>query len=73
MAIRFIGPSEFLEEVWALDGGADLVASAGPFAEVEDTATVRAEGEVLVGDEDDFAACWAKESFGGHGVSDDRF
>ena len=39
---------ELFEEVGILDGGGDLVVAAGPFAEVEQTAAVGAEGEVLV-------------------------
>ena len=58
---------EFFEKVGVLDWGGDFVASASPFPEVEDAAAVGAEGEVLVGDEDDFAAGGAEECFGCRG------
>ena len=48
MAVGF-GAGELFEEIGVLDRGGDLVVAAGPFAEVEQTAAVRAEGEVLVG------------------------
>lgn len=62
VAVGF-GAGEFFEVVGVLDGGGDLVVSAGPFAEVEDAAAVGAEGEVRVGGEDDFAAGGAEERF----------
>jgi hypothetical protein len=68
VAVGF-GAGEFFEEVGVLDGGGDFVVSAGPLAEVEDAATVGAEGEVVVGGEDYFAAGWAEECFR-HGVHD---
>ena len=64
-AIGFVAvrAGEFFEEVRVLDGGGDFVGSAGPFAEVEEAAAVGAEGEVLAGGEDDFAAGGAEEGF----------
>jgi hypothetical protein len=47
---------QLFEEVRVLDGGGDFVIAGGPFAEVDAAATVAAEGEVLVGGEDDGAA-----------------
>ena len=41
------GTGELFED-GILDGGGDLVISTGPFAEVQQAATVGAEGEVLV-------------------------
>jgi hypothetical protein len=63
MAVGF-GAGELFEEVGVLDGGGDLIVAGGPFAEVEDAAAVGAEGEVLVGGEDYFAAGGAEEGFG---------
>ena len=63
MAVGF-GAGQFFEEVGVLDGGGDLVVAGGPFAEVEDSTAVRAEGEVLVGGEDYFSAGGAEEGFG---------
>ena len=64
-----VGAGQLFEVVGVLNGGGDLVVSAGPFAQVEDAATVGAEGEVLVGGEDYFAAGGAEESFR-HGGTD---
>ena len=58
-----VGAGEFFEEVGVLNGGGDFVVAGGPFAEVEDAAAVGAEGEVVVGSEDDFAAGGAEEGF----------
>jgi hypothetical protein len=63
MAVLVVRTGELFEVIGVLDGSGDLVVSAGPFAEVEDAATVRAEGEVLVGGEDYFAADRAEECF----------
>ena len=63
MTIRFIGPGEFLEEVWVLDGAGDLVVAGGPLAEVDTAAAVGAEGEVLAASDDDVAAGGAAEGF----------
>jgi hypothetical protein len=68
LAVGFVGAGEFFEEVGVLDGRGDFVVSAGPLAEIEDAAAVGAEGEVVVGGEDYFAAGWAEESFR-HGVT----
>jgi hypothetical protein len=71
LAVVFVRAGELFEEVGILDGGGDFVVAGGPFAEVEDTAAVGAEGEVFVGDEDDFATGGAEECFWcGHGVTD---
>jgi hypothetical protein len=56
LAVVFVGTGEFLEQVGVLDRGGDFVVAAGPFAEVEATAAVGAEGEVFATGEDDVAA-----------------
>jgi hypothetical protein len=58
------GAGQLFEEVGILDGSGDFVVAGGPFAEVEDAAAVGAEGEVVVGGEDYFAAGGAEEGFG---------
>jgi hypothetical protein len=62
-----LGASELFEQVGILDGGGDFVVAGGPFAEVEDAAAIGAEGEEVAGDQDDFAAGGAEESFGWSG------
>ena len=65
------GVLEVFEEVGVEDGGGDFVVSGGPLSEVDEAAAFGAEGEVLVGDEDELAAGGAEEGFGlevGHGV-----
>ena len=64
LAVVFVGAGQFFEKVRVLDRAGDHVVSTGPYAEVEDTATVGAEGKVLVGGEDDFATGGAEECFG---------
>src|ERR1700721_1757127 len=63
-----LGAGQLFEEVGVLNGGGNFVVSAGPFTEVEQSAAVGAEGKVLVGGEDYFAAGGAEESFR-HGLS----
>jgi hypothetical protein len=67
LAIVFVGAGELFEEVRVLDGGGDLVVSAGPFAEVNAAAAVGAEGEVFAAREDDGAAGGAAQRFGFRG------
>jgi hypothetical protein len=62
VALRFRA-GQLFEEIGILDGGGDLVVSAGPLAEVEEAATIGTEREVLVRGEDDFATDGAEESF----------
>lgn len=59
---------QFFEIIGVLNGRRDFVISAGPFAEINETTAVGAEGEVLVGGENNFATGGAEESFG-HGVT----
>ena len=58
-----LGAGEFFEKIGILNGRGDFVVPTGPFAEVDAAAAVGAEGEVLVGGEDDFAAGGAEECF----------
>lgn len=67
-----MGAGQLFEIVGVLNGRGDLVVSAGPFAEVNEAAAVGAEGKVLVGGEDDFAAGGTEEGFG-HGGNLCRF
>ena len=68
VAVGF-GAGQFFQQVGVLDRRGDLIVPAGPFAQVEYPAAVGAEGEVLTGGEDDFAAGGAEERFrGSHNV-----
>ena len=60
------GSGQLFEIVGVLNGGGDFIATTGPLAEVDEAAAVGAEGEVLVGGENDFAAGGAEKGFG-HG------
>jgi hypothetical protein len=62
MAVGF-GTGQLFEIVGVLYGRGDFIVSAGPFAQVENAAAVGAEGEVLVGSENYFAAGRAEECF----------
>ena len=63
------GSGQLFEIVGVLNGGGDFIATTGPLAEVDEAAAVGAEGEVLVGGENDFAADRTEEGFGcGHGA-----
>ena len=57
------GAGQFFEQVGVLDGSGNFVIAAGPLAQVDAAATVRAEGEVFAAGKDDGAAGGAAEGF----------
>jgi len=61
--IPSIRAGQFFEVVGILNRRGDFVLSACPFTEVQKSATVRTEGKILVGGEDNFAAGRTEESF----------
>jgi len=58
-----IRAGKFFEIIGILNGRGDFVLSACPFTEIQKSATVRTEGKILVGGEDNFAAGRTEESF----------
>ena len=56
LAVVFVGTGELFEKVGILDRGRDFVVAAGPFAEVDATAAVGAEGRVFASCKNDVAA-----------------
>jgi len=65
LAIVLIGTCELFEEVGVLNRGRDLIVAAGPFAQIDATAAVGAEGEVFVAGEDDVATGGTAKGFDG--------
>ncbi len=65
LAIVLVGTRELFEKIGVLNRGRDLVVAAGPFAEVDATAAVGAEGEVFVAGEDDVATGGTAKGFDG--------
>ena len=67
--LLLLGVFEVFEQIRIEDGGADLVVSRGPFAEVDGAAALRAEGDFGGVDGNDFLADGAVEDLGAHGMS----
>jgi hypothetical protein len=64
---------QFFEHLWIKDRRADAVCAAGPFAKIDQAATIAAERKMLVGAQNDRLACWtaqAQSFLAGHTLND---